>query len=212
MSKFQIPYEQAKKKMILTRIPEFQNKIRELQSKITQTTDPDEKKGLKAEIDALNIKIKSYRRKDPVREQIENEDAQGAITMGNVGSPTMATGEPAKGGSSALYYPKVGPMMSRRGDIKSKKKKKKIREFNEFYFSENEEKVVPYGEQIERELRKANKEKNAEKVVYYSQAFDKSAVASFERFKGSWAYNEWKKKNQEAIQKVEQEFKRFSWR
>ena len=62
------------------------------------------------------------------------EEAQGAVTTGNIGSPTMATGEPAKGGSSALYYPKVGPMVSRRGDIKPKKKKK-VREFTEYYFN-----------------------------------------------------------------------------
>ena len=62
------------------------------------------------------------------------EDGEAAITTGNIGSPTMATGEPAKGGSSALYYPKVGPMVSRRGDIKPKKKKK-VREFTEYYFN-----------------------------------------------------------------------------
>ena len=67
-------------------------------------------------------------------ESNQNEEAQGAVTTGNIGSPTMATGEPAKGGSSALYYPKVGPMVSRRGDIKPKKKKK-VREFTEYYFN-----------------------------------------------------------------------------
>lgn len=63
------------------------------------------------------------------------EDAQGGITTGSIGSPTMATGEPARFGSSAIYAPKVGAMLSRKGDIKLKKKKK-VREFTEYYFSE----------------------------------------------------------------------------
>ena len=135
------------------------------------------------------------------------EEAQGAVTTGNIGSPTMATGEPAKGGSSALYYPKVGPMVSRRGDIKSKKKKK-IREFSEYYFNENEE---DHRLDVAKEVKKARKENNAEKVVYYSQLSNTISSTSFEKFKGSWAYEQWKNKNKEAIEKEERELKRFSY-
>lgn len=63
------------------------------------------------------------------------EDAQAGITTGSIGSPTMATGEPARFGSSAIYAPKVGAMISRKGDIKPKRKRK-IKEFTEYYFNE----------------------------------------------------------------------------
>ena len=143
MSKFQIPYEQAKRRMIMNKVPEIQKQIQDLQVKMAQTSNPDEKKGLRAEIDALNIKIKSFRKNDPVREEVENEEAQGAVTTGNVGSSTMSTSDggtvPAAFGSSHIYAPSMG-MFKRRGYTppkeslpKGKKKKKKIREFVEFY-------------------------------------------------------------------------------
>lgn len=135
------------------------------------------------------------------------EDAQAGITTGNVGSPNMSTGEPAKFGNSSIYAPKVGPMISRKGDIPFKKKKKKVREFVEFY-NENEQ---DHRLDVEKEVKKARKENNAEKVVYYSQLGNTSASTSFEKFKGSWAYEQWKKKNKEAIEKEEQELKRFSY-
>jgi len=68
-------------------------------------------------------------------ESTQYEDAQGGITTGSIGSPTMATGEPARFGSSAIFAPKVGSMLSRKGDIPSKKRKKKVREFTEYYFN-----------------------------------------------------------------------------
>lgn len=137
MAKLQIPYNQAKKKFRMAEIPAIQKEIAKLKNSLASTENSDEKKALKAQIDALNIKIKSFRQADPVKDESVEEEAQGAVTTGNIGSPTMATGEPTKGGSSALYFPKVGPMLSRKGDIQSKKRKRKgkIREFNEYYFS-----------------------------------------------------------------------------
>jgi len=68
------------------------------------------------------------------------EEAQGAVTTGNLGVSTMSTGEgdkvPAAFGSSHIFAPKVGSMLTRKGDIKSKKKRR-IREFTEYYFSES---------------------------------------------------------------------------
>jgi len=46
---------------------------------------------------------------------------------------------------------------------------------------------------------KALKEKNAEKALFYYQNIDGAACISFEQFVGSWAYSEWTKKNQKAI-------------
>lgn len=219
MSKYQIPYDKARKKMILTKVPELQNRIKALQDKINNTSDIDERKGLKAEIDALKIQINSYRKNDPVREQANDLEEDGAvpaiagasISTTNIGSSTISTSdggtEKAPFGNSSIYAPKVGNMMSRKGDIKSKKKKKKVREFVEFY-NENEE---DHRIDVEKEVKKARKENNAEKAVYYSQLGNTSASTSFEKFKGSWAYEQWKKKNKEAIEKEEQELKRFSY-
>jgi len=72
------------------------------------------------------------------------------------------------------------------------------------------EEKEPYADQIQRQIRKAAKERNAEAVVFYSDAADKSASSSFESWKGSAAYTGWKERNKEKIAKVEAEFKRFS--
>lgn len=66
-----------------------------------------------------------------------------------------------------------------------------------------------YFDQIQSEIRKAKKQKNAEAVVYYKRALYFSAVVSFERFKGSWAYSEWVKKNSTEIKAQQLEFNRF---
>ena len=71
-----------------------------------------------------------------------------------------------------------------------------------------------FGDQLNRELRNAIKTKNAEKAVYYKQALNSPtvAVAGFDKqFKGSWAYDQWLKKNSAAIAAQEAEFKRFSY-
>jgi hypothetical protein len=71
-----------------------------------------------------------------------------------------------------------------------------------------------FGDQLKRELRNAIKTKNAEKAVYYKQALNSPtvAVAGFDKqFKGSWAYDQWLKKNSAAIAAQEAEFKRFSY-
>jgi len=73
------------------------------------------------------------------------------------------------------------------------------------------EEKEPYADQIQRQIRKAAKERNAEAVVFYSDAADKSASSSFESWKGSAAYTGWKERNKEKIAKVEAEFKRFSY-
>lgn len=70
---------------------------------------------------------------------------------------------------------------------------------------------VDFQTQISNAIRQARKQKDAEKLLYYRQAFNKSAVAGWDQFKGSWAYGEWKRKNQPEIDKVNQEFKRFSY-
>lgn len=71
------------------------------------------------------------------KEELE-EDGEGAvagITTGNMGSPTMATGEKAPFGSSAIYADRAS-MTSRGGQVGMpkplKKKKKKIRESIEY--------------------------------------------------------------------------------
>ena len=71
-----------------------------------------------------------------------------------------------------------------------------------------------FGDGLRRELRDALKKKNAEKAVYYKQALSSPtvALAGFDKqFKGSWAYDQWLKKNKDAIAAQEQEFKRFAY-
>lgn len=71
-----------------------------------------------------------------------------------------------------------------------------------------------FGDGLRRELRDALKKKNAEKAVYYKQALSSPtvAVAGFDnQFKGSWAYDQWLKKNAEAIAAQNAEFKRFAY-
>jgi hypothetical protein len=73
----------------------------------------------------------------------------------------------------------------------------------------------PYEDSIKRALRAAEKAKNAEAVVYYGDClYNHSACASFERFKGSAAYDSWKTKVDvaEKIAAKNADYKRFSWR
>ena len=78
-----------------------------------------------------------------------------------------------------------------------------------------ESKNEPYADSVMRALKAANKAKNAEAVVYYNDClYNNSACASFERFKGSAAYDSWVSRHDivDKIEKVKAEYKRFSWR
>ena len=72
-----------------------------------------------------------------------------------------------------------------------------------------------YYDQLKIAYNKARKEKNVEAMAYYEQLLKGGTAASvpFERFKGSWAYEEWLKKPEtiELIQAIKDEFKRFSY-
>ena len=71
--------------------------------------------------------------------------------------------------------------------------------------------AVDYHASLSHELHKAKKERNAEKIVFYTDAHSKAATASFDRFKGSAAYEPWKKKNAQKIQQVQKELDRFAY-
>jgi hypothetical protein len=94
-----------------------------------QQKDPLQKNKLYGEFMAsfmLELKKKLGIQKD-----LQVEDV-GGINTGNMGSATTATGEKAPYGSSAIYASKMG-MVSRAGSIKKNKKKKKhIRESEEY--------------------------------------------------------------------------------
>lgn len=72
---------------------------------------------------------------------------------------------------------------------------------------------MDYRDEIIAQIKRAKKEFNAERVVYYEEALSKSAVVSYEAFKKSWAYQEWIKKPeiQAKIQRQEAQFKRFTY-
>lgn len=53
-----------------------------------------------------------------------------------------------------------------------------------------------YGEQIQAAWKKAKREENAEAMAYYSTLGDTIASVSFERFKGSAAYESWIEKDE----------------
>jgi hypothetical protein len=76
-----------------------------------------------------------------------------------------------------------------------------------------------YIDQIKRKIREYTKKKDAEAVVYYKQALDKSAVSAWDKtdtknsttwFKNSASYESWKDKNKDEIEKQKAEFKRFA--
>ena len=94
--------------------------------------------------------------------------------------------------------------------MKEEQLKNLIREMVEEVMNEEED----FGDGLRRELRDALKKKNAEKAVYYTQALSSPtvAVAGFDKqFKGSWAYDQWLKKNKDAIAAQNAEFKRFAF-
>lgn len=69
-----------------------------------------------------------------------------------------------------------------------------------------------FKEQIYLKIKQAYREKNAEKIVYYQNAYNNScACVDFDKFKGCWAYDSWKRDNYSKIEEVENEFKRFNF-
>jgi len=68
-------------------------------------------------------------------------------------------------------------------------------------------------EELELELKKSLKSKNAERAVYYRDLIQErvSACSSFERFKGTQAYQSWKTKNKNRVIDQNKEFVRFDW-
>lgn len=71
-----------------------------------------------------------------------------------------------------------------------------------------------YGTQLRLAWQKAKREKNAEAMTYYETLGDTSASVPFEKFKGSWAYEQWKKKPeiQAHIAKIQSEMKKWWWK
>lgn len=69
-----------------------------------------------------------------------------------------------------------------------------------------------YYDIVTSKLRKARKDKNAEAAIYYGQALNKVAAASFENFKGSWAYEQWLITNKNLIEEEHKALHRFTIR
>jgi hypothetical protein len=92
-------------------------------------------------------------------------------------------------------------------------------EYARLYADDEKKKMIAeednYIDDMRRELRKAAKAKDAEQVVYYRQALTgpAAAVAGWDKFKGSWAYEQWLKKDatKQAIEAQKAEFKRFAY-
>lgn len=70
---------------------------------------------------------------------------------------------------------------------------------------------IDYNASILAHIAIAKKEKNAEKLVYYTNALAFKAVAAFSEFKGAWCYDYWKRDNKAKIEEAEADFKRFAY-
>lgn len=68
-----------------------------------------------------------------------------------------------------------------------------------------------YQEKLEGLIKRAMKEKNAQKALYYSQNLGGCACVSFDRFKGSWAYDGWLKRNKQKIYDIENNYHFKYW-
>ena len=145
MPKLQIPYNLAKKKESIAAVPQIMNDIKKWEEIKRTASDPFSRKAADARLQALKIKMKSYKQGDPVKDSVEydknveiGEEAQGAVTTGSIGASTMSTSDggttPAIYGNSSIYAPSVG-VVTRYGKTfpPKKVKKKKVREFIEFY-------------------------------------------------------------------------------
>lgn len=55
-------------------------------------------------------------------------------------------------------------------------------------------------QQIQQEITKSRNQKNAARLHYYTTInWDSRAIASYEQFVGSWAYDHWIKQHQQSI-------------
>jgi hypothetical protein len=93
---------------------------------------------LQAKKDAIDErKSRELDRAEDTNESLQGEDASAAVNTGSLGVATATTNDgatiDAPFGSSYIYAPKMG-MVSRKGDVKSKKKKKKSKNFYKSYF------------------------------------------------------------------------------
>lgn len=68
-----------------------------------------------------------------------------------------------------------------------------------------------YFDQIRAEIRKSRKAGQIQRELYYLQALELSACASFETFKGSAAYHGWQRKNKKQINQMITDAKGYSW-
>lgn len=74
MSKYQLSYDQAKKKESIAAVPVIQDEIKKWEEIKRTATDSYSKKAADARIQALKIKMTSYKKGDPVKEEVENID------------------------------------------------------------------------------------------------------------------------------------------
>jgi len=113
----------------------------------------------------------------------------------------------------------IAEMLSRKYNVGLAKGLKAV-EYAKMYADDKKNGVMGeqeenYLDAMQRELKKALKAKDAEQAVYYRQALSgpDAAVASWNKFKGSWAYEQWLKKDstKQAIDAQKTEFKRFAY-
>lgn len=53
---------------------------------------------------------------------------------------------------------------------------------------------MDFEDHIRYEIKKSHKLRNATRLIYYTEALEQPgvvALASFEQFRGSWAFNDW---------------------
>ena len=66
-------------------------------------------------------------------------------------------------------------------------------------------------EQMQREITRARKKRDAAAVVYYSQRTHVAACVSWETFQDSWAGENWRKENAERIAALAAEWRRLGY-
>lgn len=72
-------------------------------------------------------------------------------------------------------------------------------------------KDLSYTDQIKLKISQARKERIAAKVIYYSEALYMSACVSYERFKGSFAWESWLAKRMSEINQMNNERARLGF-
>lgn len=92
--------------------------------------------------------------------------------------------------------------------------KNELKELIKEVISESVNNTNNYLEDMSRLLKQAKKKGDHEQSAYYTQALSNggSAYASWDKFKGSWAYEQWIKKpeTQKLIKAIKDEYDRFS--